>query len=130
MARPISESVYGNRQARLRDGRCETAVQRRAQQIALALIDRALANGYRETQSVQNGDLALFTRDGQVQHSGIVRRDATGAVLIESKWGPLGVYLHGIETHPFAKQCALYRSPRSGHLLSIMARTAAVSAGH
>jgi len=40
-------------------------------------------------------------------------------ILVESKWGPFGVYLHGVEQQPFPGQCRFFRSTRSGHLLTL-----------
>ena len=77
-------------------------------------------NGYEATEYVEDGDLVVFTHTGQVKHSGIVRIDASGTLFVESKWGPFGVYLHGIDTHPFAKTFTFYRSPRNGNLLTIV----------
>ena len=80
-------------------------------------------NGYAETEYVEDGDLVVFTHDGQVKHSGIVRVDASGTLFVESKWGPFGVYLHRIDAHPFSKTFQVYRSPRNGHLLTIVRGT-------
>jgi hypothetical protein len=77
-------------------------------------------NGYVATENVQHGDIVVFSNAGQVKHSGVVRIDASGSLFVESKWGPFGVYLHGIDTHPFAKAFAFYRSSRNGHLLTIV----------
>jgi hypothetical protein len=74
-------------------------------------------NGYSVAEEARDGDLAVFRRGGEVKHSGLVRQDASGTILIESKWGPFGVYLHGPRSHPFAWDCTYYRSRRSGHLL-------------
>jgi hypothetical protein len=40
-------------------------------------------------------------------------------MLDESKWGPFGVYLHGVDRQPFKGQCKFYRSERSGHQLTL-----------
>ena len=81
-------------------------------------------NGYVATADVQHGDIVVFTHTGQVKHTGVVRVDASGSLFVESKWGPFGVYLHAIDNHPFAKTFTFYRSPRSGHLLTIVPGTA------
>jgi hypothetical protein len=80
-------------------------------------------NGYAETEYVEDGDLVVFTHDGQVKHSGIARVDGSGTLFVESKWGPFGVYLHQIDAHPFSKTFKFYRSPRNGHLLTIVRGT-------
>jgi hypothetical protein len=76
-------------------------------------------NGYVTSESAADGDLVVCMHLGQVKHSGIVRVDASGTLFVESKWGPFGVYLHGIDKHPFAKTMTFYRSPRPGHLLTL-----------
>jgi len=55
-----------------------------------------------------------------VIHTGLVRFvDDDGVILIESKWGPLGVYLHPPEAQPWGHDFTFYRSPRPGHLLRL-----------
>jgi hypothetical protein len=81
-------------------------------------VHRILAdNGYRRVTAPQVGDLAVY-RDaaGDITHSGVVFSTA-GGTLVESKWGPLGRFLHGPDDQPFGGECGFYRSPRSGHLL-------------
>jgi hypothetical protein len=38
-------------------------------------------------------------------------------VLVESKWGNLGVFLHPADKTPYGTEFTFYRSARSGHLL-------------
>jgi len=39
-------------------------------------------------------------------------------ILVESKWGMSGRFIHRHDRHPYANTtCAFYRSPRAGHLL-------------
>src|SRR5262249_25413708 len=58
-------------------------------------------NGYRQVPVPQPGDVAIFRNDrGEVAHSGVVRgTNAEGRVLLESKWGRLGRFLHTHEQH-------------------------------
>lgn len=79
-------------------------------------------NGYTAVTEVQGGDLVLYTHDSQIRHSGIVHINATGQLLVESKWGPFGVYLHGLEAHPFGSTFTFYRSSRAGHRVTIAPR--------
>jgi hypothetical protein len=75
-------------------------------------------NGYIPVLDPQESDLALYTGEAGIKHSGIVRRpERNGKVLIESKWGPFGVFLHAPQVHPGG--CSFYRSPRQGHQLTI-----------
>jgi hypothetical protein len=81
-----------------------------------ALLDD---NGYRAVLNPQPGDLVIYEVDDAITHSGIVRGSEGGEVLVESKWGPLGAYLHAADRQPFAKSCAFYRSARRGHALPL-----------
>src|SRR5262245_11393273 len=77
-------------------------------------------NDYVEVSDPREGDLAIYTSDHGITHSGLVRMaDKHAPVLIESKWGPLGVYLHTIDKQPFPGACKFYRSSRSDHLLAM-----------
>ncbi len=74
-------------------------------------------NGYAEVSDPREGDLAIYISN-RVTHSGLVRMaDKHAPVLIESKWGPLGVYLHTIDQQPFPGACHFYRCSRPDHLL-------------
>jgi hypothetical protein len=75
-------------------------------------------NGYQEVSEPQEDDLAIYTSAGKITHSGVVRMvDKHAPILIESKWGPLGVYLHAIDQQPFPGACKFFRSPRANDLL-------------
>jgi hypothetical protein len=75
-------------------------------------------NAYMEVTEPQEGDLAVYMTGNQIRHSGLVRMASKHApVLVESKWGPFGVYLHAVEQQPFAGTCKFFRSPRRDHLL-------------
>jgi hypothetical protein len=70
-------------------------------------------------------DLAIY-RDakGEVAHIGIVRAIRPEVILIESKWGWGGLFLHPHEAHPYAPAtCVFYRSERAGHLLQGLGET-------
>jgi hypothetical protein len=77
-------------------------------------------NAYSETAEPRPGDLAIYTSDLHITHSGVVRIvNPEGPVLVESKWGPFGVYLHAVEQQPFPGKCRYYRSARPDHLLAL-----------
>jgi len=76
-------------------------------------------NGYAIVQEPQDGDLAVYTKDGEITHSGILRIDSQYQLMVEGKLGPFSVFLHPTEAPPFADGCAFYRSPRRGHALLI-----------
>jgi hypothetical protein len=76
-------------------------------------------NGYVEVAEPREGDLAIYSSD-RITHSGVVRIvDKHAAPLVESKWGPLGVYLHAIDKQPFGGTCRIYRSGRADHLIAL-----------
>jgi hypothetical protein len=85
------------------------------------VVESILAdNGYKAVPRPVAGDLAVF-RDqrGEVSHTGLVHRVGDDeAVLVESKWGKLGRYVHTCADHIYGDNtCTFYRSSRSGHLL-------------
>src|SRR5262249_59637069 len=77
-------------------------------------------NGYRPVTTPRAGDLVVF-RDGQgeVVHSGVVcGASEDGTVLIESKWGRLGRFVHTASQHCYPEtKVTYYHTPRGGHLL-------------
>lgn len=84
-------------------------------------VERILRdNQYHIVSTPSAGDLALF-RDSQgaVSHTAVVRAVAEdGTVLMESKWGKIGRYIHTATQHVYASgPCVYYRSPRSQHTL-------------
>jgi hypothetical protein len=77
-------------------------------------------HGYAAVADAQEGDVAIYHCGDELTHSGLVRRsNGYGDVLIESKWGPFGVYLHAPAALPFRGACSFYRTTRRGHQLAI-----------
>ena len=76
-------------------------------------------NDYAIVQEPQDADLAVYTKDGEITHSGIVRIDSSGQLMVEGKLGPFSVFLHPTEAPPFADGCTFYHSSRRGHALAI-----------
>jgi hypothetical protein len=78
-------------------------------------------NGYEEVEQAREGDLVIYrSYAGGIEHTGLVRFVGTDRmVLVESKWGPLGVYLHAPESQPYGREYAYYRSAREGHQLAL-----------
>ena len=76
-------------------------------------------NGYQEVYESHPGDLVVYRHEAQVLHTAVVRYVAEGQpVLVESKWGNLGVFLHPADKCPYGTEYTFYRSPRPGHLLA------------
>lgn len=78
-------------------------------------------NGYERVTVPHVDDLVVWRDPKQLPvHTGIVK--AVGLddfVLVESKWGHTGRYLHEPGHPGYSQDFAFYRSPRSGHLLRI-----------
>jgi hypothetical protein len=77
-------------------------------------------NGYVPVKDARDGDIAIYENGERITHSGFVRPGSGNVgTLIESKWGPFGVFLHAPESHPFPGACSFYRSSRNGHTLAL-----------
>lgn len=78
-------------------------------------------NDYQGVEQAWVGDLVVYRDElGTVTHSGLVRfRGEDGLVLIESKWGALGLFLHTPDDQPYGTRYHLYRSSRQGHQLRL-----------
>lgn len=78
-------------------------------------------NGYGLVDDPRPGDLIVYrtSRDGVVTHTGVVKMVEYGRILIESKWGRHGCYLHEPKHSIYAdwSRHYYYRSARPGHLL-------------
>ena len=77
-------------------------------------------NGYRPLEHPEVGDLVVY-RDGNgsICHSALVCAVRQGGeVLLESKWGTEGRYVHSPEATPYGQSWTYYRSPRGGHQLA------------
>ncbi len=76
-------------------------------------------NHYEPTKSPKPGDLVIYRNDAKVAHTAIVRYVTEGMpVLVEGKWGALGVYLHAVEESCYGRNYMFYRSLRKGHQLN------------
>ena len=71
-------------------------------------------NGYREIQEPRGGDLVIYRQGGTIAHSAVVRYVTEGQpVLVEGKWGAMGVFLHPADKSYYGTEYAFYRSPRT-----------------
>jgi hypothetical protein len=79
-------------------------------------------NGYAVVSQPRAGDLVIYrTPAREIAHTGVVRLvTEDGSALVESKWGPLGVYLHPVAAQPYGDLHAFYRSQRAGHLIAVL----------
>jgi hypothetical protein len=82
----------------------------------VALILRE--NGYLEQKIPMPGDLVVYREERGILHTAIVRYVTDGQpILVESKWGELGIFLHAVDKSVYGRNYTYYRSPRNGHLL-------------
>jgi hypothetical protein len=76
-------------------------------------------NGYWEVTEPAPGDLVVYRQGGTISHTGIVRYVTEGQpVLIESKWGVMGVFLHEADKSAYGSAYTFYRNARGSHLLA------------
>jgi hypothetical protein len=76
-------------------------------------------NGYREVSEPQPGDVVVYRQNGDIAHTAVVRYVTAGQpVMVESKWGALGILLHPTDKSLYGAKFTFYRSPRLGHLLA------------
>ena len=66
------------------------------------------------------GDLCVYRgEDNAVSHTAIVRSIfKDGTILVEGKWGRLGIFLHPVEHSAYGVHYGYYHSARDTHLLS------------
>ena len=87
------------------------AVQRILDDNAYEVVDEAMA-----------GDVIIYRDDNRnIVHSGLVRGVLNdGTIIIESKWGVEGVFLHNPLDTPYSTLFDYYRSPRPTHRVKIV----------
>jgi hypothetical protein len=84
-------------------------------------VDQILdENGYRPVTDPRPGDVAVYRGSGgAVAHTAVVRYVTAGQpVLVEGKWGCVGVFLHAVDQSIYGTAYGFYRSTRPGHLLA------------
>jgi hypothetical protein len=99
----------------------------RGRDVAVILED----NDYRVVERPGTQDLVVYRDDaGDIIHTAVVLSVlADGTVLVESKWGALGRYVHTISENIYALRWNCYRSRRNGHLLRGVGDQASTSPG-
>ncbi len=88
--------------------------------IGPADVENILAdNGYHPVSDPRPGDVAVYREGAAITHTGLVRTGGAGTpVLIESKWGWMGAFLHRPEDTCYGRHYAFYRGPRETHVLA------------
>jgi hypothetical protein len=86
-------------------------------------------NGYELCQSPLPGDLIVYRNPaGGISHTGLIQTVYLGGmVVIDSKWGLGGRFIHGPEQQPYGNCYGYYRSFRQGHALAIIPARPAMS---
>jgi hypothetical protein len=77
-------------------------------------------NNYEAVSRPGPGDVAVYRNgQGEVMHTALVRAiREDGTILLESKWGRLGCFIHTNTRHAYSSSsCTYYRTDRGGHLL-------------
>ncbi|MBX9680973.1 MAG: hypothetical protein K2X38_19630 [Gemmataceae bacterium] len=74
-------------------------------------------NGYVEMQAPKPGDVAVYRNaEEEVIHTGIVHSANSEIILVESKWGRMGRFIHPHNRHCYIEStCTFYRSRRAGN---------------
>lgn len=78
-------------------------------------------NGYEPITQPKENDIVIYrSLDGRILHTGLVRTVLTdGTILIESKWGASGRYLHRTEHQPYSELYEYYRGCRPTHVIQL-----------
>jgi len=82
-------------------------------------VERILQdNGYLPVREPRPGDVIVYRTGNQIRHTGVVTVvTPDGTVLVESKWGRMGRFLHRPEDQTYSRDWQFYRSARPGHRL-------------
>lgn len=77
-------------------------------------------NSYTEVAKPGPGDVCVYRNgDGGIAHTALVRAVCDdGTVLVEGKWGWMGVYLHPAQASCYGTNFRYYRTPRPSHVLA------------
>jgi hypothetical protein len=89
-------------------------------------------NGDEKVSHPAPGDVCVYAGDdGGVTHTAVVRATLDdGTVLVEGKWGRMGVYLHAAAESCYGKDFRFYHTTRGGHLLHGLDSSTAASLSH
>ncbi len=79
-------------------------------------------NGYETVSEPKAGDVIVYRADNrEIVHTGLVRGVLNdGTIIIESKWGIEGTFLHDPEGTPYSTVFEYYRSPRPDNRVKIV----------
>jgi hypothetical protein len=88
-------------------------------------------NDYQMTCEPSAHDIVIYRSNrGEILHTGLVRTVLDdGVVLVESKWGADGRYLHLPENQPYSQNFEYYHSDRFDHTIKIQSNEVALASG-
>lgn len=78
-------------------------------------------NGYYDVETPVPGDIIVYRAeiDNSIVHTGLIKvATHDGIVLVESKWGYYGRFLHQPKHQAYSQKFRVLRSPRDGHELA------------
>lgn len=80
-------------------------------------------NGYSAVtppERPRSGDVVVYRKSGTIVHTAIVHSvpDDDRPMIVEGKWGTLGVFQHEVDQSFYGTEYTVYRSSRKGHLLN------------
>jgi hypothetical protein len=83
-------------------------------------VEKILAdNGYHTVSDPRPGDVAVYRDGTNISHTGLVRTGGAGMpLLIESKWGWMGVFLHRPDDTCYGRHYTFYRAARESHFIA------------
>lgn len=85
-------------------------------------------NGYRTVAEPQAGDVIIYRNaDDEILHSGLVWSvGPQGQILVHSKFGVSGRYLHSPREQPYGERFAYYRADRRRHAVRLRSAETAI----
>ena len=87
-------------------------------------------NGYVAVETPQAGDIAIYRNGEAIGHTALVRTVEKGMpLLVEGKWGWMGVFIHPVEQSCYGNNIVYYRTNRGNHILSGLENTVAHKTG-
>jgi hypothetical protein len=83
-------------------------------------VERILAeNAYEPVSDPQPNDIAIYRNSDVISHTAIIRSATPGQpILVEGKWGWMGVFIHEVGSSCYGQHYTFYRSARIGHALA------------
>lgn len=79
-------------------------------------------NAYQPVSDPRPGDLVIYDDGMKISHTAVVKAVVPGGpVLVEGKWGWMGVFLHAVDSSCYGDRVTYFRGPRTSHVLAGLA---------